>query len=280
MRDFFAQYHSVFVVILGAGLLGLVTGALGCFTVLKRQSLLGDGIAHCGFCGVVATYLLTGNGDFLLIGGACTGILGYLWVISLVKSKKISFDSALALSLTVFFALGLVLLTVVQKEGQALGLEGYLYGQAAAMLKSDVVHIAIVAGLLVIFLLSSWKFLKILTFDPCLAQCLGISGRIFQGILSCFTVCTILLGLQTVGVILISAMLVAPAISARHWVGSLEGMVCLASLLGGLSAVVGTYLSALATGLPTGAMIVLVSSGIALFSMIFGRIRPTWEGIS
>lgn len=273
MADFFRlfQNHSFLVVAFGASILGMVTGGLGTFVFLRKQSLLGDGIAHCALPGVVLAFLLTGekNLEILLLGGAMGGILGSLSIQTICKYSKIKFDSALAMTLSVFFGFGLMLLTHSQKlpNAQQAGLDSFIYGQAAAMLRRDVLLILMTALFLCIMLFFCWKPFKLLTFDPIFAQTLGYPVGKINLLLHCLLIFAIVVGLQTVGVILMSAMLVAPAITARPWVKNLSTMVFLSSFFGGFSAFIGTTISSLTPGMPTGAVIVVVATAMAFLSL-------------
>lgn len=277
--------YTVQTVALGAGLLGVVSGVLGCFALLRRQSLLGDGISHAALPGVVLAFLLTGEKDslLLLLGALVTGLLA-TWLIGLVvRRSPVAFDSALALMLSSFFGLGLVLLTYVQRLPNAnqAGLNSYLYGQAATLLQSEV-QLTAICGLMLLSLVALfWKEWKLMTFDPLFAQSLGLAPSWLSGLLSAMVVLAILLGLQTVGVVLMSALLIAPGVAARQWSHSLGQMVCLAGILGGLSGVLGTLCSATATALPTGPLIVLWVTSIALISLLVapgrGMLARLWR---
>lgn len=273
--------HTFRVVALGASLLGLVTGGLGAFAFLRKQSLLGDGVAHCALPGVILAFLLTGekNLEILLLGGLLSGLLGYLLIQGITQHSTIKFDSALATVLAVFFGFAMVLLTISQKIPNAnqAGLDSFIYGQAAAMLKRDVRLIGFSAVVVFATMFVCWKQFKLLTFDPEFAFTLGYPNKKINLLLTFLVISAIIIGLQTVGVILMSAMLVTPAVSARCWTGSLGQMVLLSSLTGGLSGFVGTVFSSLYPGMPTGAVIVVVMTLIAFFSLIFGRNQRIWR---
>ncbi len=148
------------VVALGSALLGVTSGVLGCFAVLRKQSLLGDGVSHAALPGVVMAFLLTGskNTEVLLLGALLTGIMSTLLIMIIVKYSRIKFDSALALVMSVFFGLGLVLLTYSQKVPNAnqAGLNRFIYGQASTMLDRDVVLMAVSGGVLLFFVTNNY----------------------------------------------------------------------------------------------------------------------------
>ncbi|TVP57010.1 MAG: metal ABC transporter permease [Gemmatimonadales bacterium] len=259
-------------VALGAAALGAVAGALGCFAVLRRQSLLGDAIAHAALPGIGLAFLLTGSRatPVLVLGAALAGWIGTLAVMGIVRGARLPEDTALGIVLSVFFGFGLVILTFVQRlplASQA-GLETFLWGQAATLMAADVQMIIIVGAGALALLALFWKEFKVLTFDGAFAASLGVPVRRVEFLLTSLLVVAIVLGLQTVGVVLMSALVVAPAAAARQWVDSLGLMVLLAAGLGALAGVVGVGFSSAGSGIPTGPVIVLVASAIVGISLL------------
>ena len=274
MTDFLALFsdYTFRVVALGSALLGLVSGVLGCFTVLRKQSLMGDGISHAALPGVVLAFILTGtrHTEALLLGALIAGLIAIGCIAAIVRNTKITFDSALALILASFFGLGLVLLTYVQRIPNAnqAGLNRFIFGQASTMLLRDVYVMMISAVVLLALVVLFWKEFKLLTFDADYARSLGFPVRRINGLLSLMIVVAIIIGLQTVGVILMSALLIAPAVAARQWTNRLSRMAILAGLFGAFSGVIGTALSSLIPRLPTGPAIVVVASAIVGISLL------------
>lgn len=269
--DLFFDY-TLRTVALGTAIIGLVSGALGCFAFLRKQSLLGDAISHATLPGVVLAFLLTNSKEpiVLIIGGILAGWLATLFIMAVVKNTRIKEDSALGISLSVFFGFGLVLMAYAQTMPNAnqAGLNRFLFGQAAAIVERDVITMGILGlltlGLMVLF----WKELKIVSFDPAYAASLGLPVRWLEVMLTTLLVIAIVIGLQAVGVILMSAMVVAPAAAARQWTNRLGLMVFLAAMLGAVSGVGGAMISSLGSGLGTGPVIVLFVSGIVLVSLL------------
>ncbi len=212
-------------VALGSALLGLISGVLGSFAVLRRQSLLGDGISHSALPGVVMAFVLSGskNTEVLLMGALISGLLATLFIVSIVRHTRVKFDSALALVMSVFFGLGLVLLTYVQKipNSNQAGLKRFIFGQASTLLQRDIILMVICGLILLTLVLLFWKEFKLFTFDSDFAQSLGFSPKKLNLLLSFMIVLAIIIGLQTVGVILMSAMLITPAVAARQWTNKL-----------------------------------------------------------
>ena len=265
------------VVALGSLLMGMISGVMGSFAVLRKQSLLGDGVSHAALPGVVMAFLLTGNKqtEVLLLGALASGLLATLLMVNIAKNSRVKFDSALALVMSVFFGLGLVLLTYVQKQPNAnqAGLNRFIFGQASTLLRRDLIIMLAVGGILAILTALFWKELKLSTFDRDYAQSLGFSPRKLDLLISAMIVLAIIVGLQTVGVILMSAMLITPAVAARQWTNKLWAMVMLAALFGALSGVAGTVFSSLIPKLPTGPAIVVAISFIVGISLLFAPER-------
>lgn len=269
--------YTLRTITLGTAVLGGVTGMLGSFAVLRKQSLLGDAISHAALPGIAIAFLITGSKDsnVLLIGALISGLIGTLWIRGITTKTHLKSDTALGLILSVFFGFGMLLLTFIQKQPNAnqAGLDKYLFGQAATLVESDVWLMSIVTGLCLIVLLLFWKEFKILLFDKDYAQTLGFNTKFIDLLITSFIVLAIVLGLQTVGVVLMSAMLLAPAAAARQWTNSLGLMVFLAAILGASAGVFGTAISSTQNNLSTGPVIVLVASVFVLFSFIFSPSR-------
>ncbi|PKK39595.1 Manganese ABC transporter, inner membrane permease protein SitC [Clostridiaceae bacterium JG1575] len=264
-------------VAVGAALLGILNGVLGTFLVLRRQSLLGDGVSHAALPGVVAAFLLTGSRqtEVLLLGALLSGLLATYSIYGVHRNSRIRFDSALALVMSVFFGLGMVLLTYAQKRPDATqaGIKRFIYGQASTLIARDIKLLSVAAGILILWVILFWKEFKVLSFDEPFAQTLGFPTGRLGILLSLATVVAIILGLQTVGVVLMSAMLITPAVAARQWSDHLAVVAGLSALFGAVSGVGGTLISSLVPGMPTGPVIVLCVSILALFSLLFAPRR-------
>ncbi|MDR2025090.1 MAG: metal ABC transporter permease [Hungatella sp.] len=260
-------------VALGSALLGLISGVLGSFAVLRRQSLLGDGVSHAALPGVVMAFVLSGskNTEVLLLGALISGLLATLFIVNIVRHTRVKFDSTLALVMSVFFGLGLVLLTYVQKipNSNQAGLKRFIFGQASTLLQRDIILMVICGLILLALVLLFWKEFKLFTFDGDFAQSLGFSPKKLNLLLSFMIVLAIIIGLQTVGVILMSAMLITPAVAARQWTNKLWGMVTLSALFGAVSGISGTAASSLVPKLPTGPAIVVCVSAMVIISILF-----------
>jgi manganese/zinc/iron transport system permease protein len=269
--------YTVRTVALGAAVLGAVSGALGTFAVLRRQSLLGDAMSHAALPGIAVAFLLTREKDpWVLVAGAAVACwVAALAVMAVVRQGRIKYDGALAIVLSVFFGVGLVLLTAIQRlpDATQAGLDKFLFGQAAAMLERDVRVMALLGGAAIAVLLAGWTRFQLLSFDADFAHSLGLRVRGLDILLTSLLVVAIVIGLQAVGVVLMSALVVAPAAAARQWSHRLGPTVALAALFGALAGAAGAILSSVAERLPTGPTIVLCASAIVALSLAFGPAR-------
>ena len=271
------------IVTSGAALLGTVSGALGTYAVLRRQSLLGDVISHAALPGIAIAFILTSSKTplLLVLGAAIAGWLGALIILSIVRLTRIKYDSAFGLVLSTFFGFGMVLLSLIQRSGNAnqAGLDDFIFGQAATILKRDVLTIGILGGFALIIMLIFWKELKLLIFDEGFAASIGLPIRALDILLTSLLVIAIVIGLQAVGAVLMSAMLVAPAVAARQWTDKLNLMVLLAACFGALAGVSGTIISS-PIRIPTGPTIILCATVMVGFSIAFAPNRGLlWNSI-
>ena len=265
--------YTLRTITLGTAVLGAICGMLGSFAVLRKQSLLGDAISHAALPGIAIAFLITGAKDtnVLMLGALVSGLIGTFWIRGITTKTHLKSDTALGLILSLFFGFGMLLLTYIQKQPNAnqAGLDKYLFGQAATLVEKDVMVMITVTGICLFILLLFWKEFKILLFDADYTKTLGFNTKFIDVLITFFIVLAIVLGLQTVGVVLMSAMLLAPAAAARQWTNSLGVMVILAAIFGAFSGVVGTAISASQNNLSTGPVIVLVAGVFVLFSFIF-----------
>ena len=276
--------YTLMIVTSGTALLGAVSGALGTYAVLRRQSLLGDVISHAALPGIAIAFLLTGDKMplILVLGAAIAGWLGTLIILSIVRLTRIKYDSAFGLVLSTFFGFGMVLLSLIQRSGNAnqAGLDDFIFGQAATILKRDVLTIGILGGIALIIMVILWKELKLLIFDEGFAASIGLPTRALDIILTSLLVIAIVLGLQAVGAVLMSAMLVAPAVAARQWTDRLNLMVILAACFGAFAGVSGAIISSSATGIPAGPTIILCATFVVGVSIAFAPNRGLlWNSI-
>jgi manganese/zinc/iron transport system permease protein len=283
MLEIFTDY-TLRNVALGSALLGIVSGVLGCFAVLRRQGLLGDALAHAALPGICVAYLLTGSKApvVLLLGAAVAGWIATILLLQIVKQTRISEDSALGIVLSVFFAFGIVLLTAITKRNDAnqSGLDKFLFGQAAALIEENVITMAILGGIALFIVALLYKEFKLLAFDSAFAASIGFNTNLLSVLLTSLIVIAIVIGLQTVGVVLMAAMLIGPAVAARQWTNRLSVMIVLAAAFGAASGVLGALISVSDAALPTGPMIIISLTAIVLASLCFAPERGlVWDSL-
>lgn len=279
MTTFFDSY-TVRTVALGVSALGAMAGGLGCFAVLRRQSLLADAVAHAALPGIVLAFLITGTKGTLglAIGAAIAAGIGSLAISGLARGTRTPYDAALAIVLSVFFGVGALLLSLVQGRGDAAhaGLERFLFGHAATMLAGDTLVI-VSAGLLAAGLVTAlFRPFQLLSFDPAFAASLGWSVRGIDLLLTWLVVVAVVVGLQAVGVVLMAALVVAPPVAARPWVGRLGPMILLAAVIGAASGLLGTWLGD-TLECPLGPAVTLTATGSAGLSLAIARGRALWR---
>ena len=257
-------------------LLGLASGMIGTFALLKKQSLIGDAMAHAALPGICIAFLLYGQKSllFFFIGAACSGYVATACIQFIVKHTRIKEDAAIGIVLSVFFGLGIVLLTWINQHegGNQSGINDFLFGKAASLTGNDVNVLTITAVLMVITILFFFKEFKIITFDRAFAQGIGIPVSLLNGVLMFLMVSVVVIGLQAVGVVLMSALLITPALAARYWTERLGWMTLLAGVFGALSGVAGAYVSLIAY-VPTGPLVIIFATALFLFSFLFAPKR-------
>ena len=276
---------NIVSVVLGAVLLTSSSAVVGTFTFLKKKALVGDAVAHAVLPGICLAFLVSGNKNpfVLIIGAFITGWISLVLVDLISQKSKLKEDTAIALVLSVFFGVGILLLTYIQHQGNAAqtGLQSFLFGKAAALVGQDLIVFSVVALVLLGTVLIFFKELKLLAFDEAFASSLGLPVRGLNLLLTSLTVLAVVTGIQAVGVVLMAAMLITPAAAARFWTDRIRWMTFLAALFGAISGVVGAYVSYTAPTMPTGPWIVMVISIIALLSFFIapkrGIIAKWWE---
>ena len=264
--------YTLRTVALGGALLGIVSGVLGCFAVLRHQSLLGDALSHAALPGVAIAFLLAGRDlGLLLVGAGVTSWLGVYFIRIVTNTTRIKQDAAMGIVLAAWFAAGIALLVYIQARPDAsqAGLDTFIFGQAAAIVERDVRLIAIVGAASFVVLGLFWKEFKLITFDSEFAGANGFRVNILSMLLSTLIVVAIVLGLQLAGVVLMVGMLIASGIAARQWTNQLGQMVILSAVFGAFSGSAGAIVSAVDADIPTGPLIVVVAFLLVAISLSF-----------
>ena len=270
--ELFSDYTAR-TILLGAASLGVVSGVVGSYAVLRKQSLVGDVMSHAALPGIVLAFLIMGVKEQLpiFIGAALSAVLAVFLINLVTSNSRIKTDSAMGMALSVFFGLGLVLLTYAQKmpDANQAGLDKFLFGQAEALVEKDVLVIGLTGVFALLVVGVFWKEFKLLCFDPDFGGTMGFSMKSLDLLVTAVIVSAIVIGLQTVGVVLMSSLLIAPAVAARQWTGSMGSMVILAASVAVVSAVTGVALSSGLENVPTGPAVIVCVSIIAFFSVLF-----------
>ena len=264
---------NVQYVVIGSILLSASAAIVGCFTFLRKRALVGDAVAHSVLPGVALAFLLfeTKNPLVLLIGASLTGWISLISIDYITRRTKIKADAAIGLVLSVFFGVGILLLTAIQHSGSAAqsGLDKFLFGKAASLVGDDLITFSIISILLVIIVIAFFKEFALISFDIEHAKVIGLPVKFLEFILATITVLAIATGIQAVGVVLMAALLITPATAARFWTDKLIVMVILAAVFGAISGIAGSFVSYTAPSMPTGPWIVVVLSVIAFLSIFF-----------
>ena len=282
VRVFMFQDYNTRVVVTGTTLLGLAAGLIGTFLVLRKRALLSDTLSHATLPGIALAFILmtlvSGDGKQLLpliIGAAIFSVLGTLSVLAIQRFSRLKDDAALGIVLSVYFGLGVALMGMATRmdAGNAAGLSSFIYGKTASMLFSDALLIAGTALVAAIACILFFKEFSMVCFDADYGMTQGWPVARLDFLMMALVILVTVIGLQAVGLILVVALLIIPAASARFWTFRLRNMLWLSGAFGALSGFVGSGVSALMANLPAGAVIVLTASLFFIFSMVFGSAR-------
>jgi manganese/zinc/iron transport system permease protein len=276
-----AGYNAALVAI-GAGLLGFASGATGTFLFLRKRALLSDAAAHATLPGVALAFIvmvaLGGDGRNLaglLLGSAITAAVGLVTIQWIVARTRLTEDAAIGAVLGVFFGLGVVLLTVIQtmSSGRQAGLEDFLLGSTAGMLRQDALVIAAGGALALALIWALRRPMTLVAFDADYATAAGYRVSRIDLMMMLAALVVTVIGLKVVGLVLIVALLIIPPVAARFWTEKVGRMIWIAGAIGGVSGYAGAAASASAPNLPTGPIIVLVAAAVFVASLLFAPVR-------
>lgn len=276
---------NFWLVSFGTVLLSISSSIVGTFTFLKKKSLIGDAVAHSVLPGICLAFILSGNKDplWIIVGAFISGWLSILSIDFITSHSKIKEDTAIGLILSVFFGFGIMLLVSIQHSGNPnqSGLDSFLFGNAASLIGEDLRTFSILSLVLMVAVYMFYKEFKLITFDKQYALTIGMPVKLIEFFLSTLTVLAIVAGIQAIGVVLMAAMLITPAASARFWTDRLQMMLFLSALFASLAALTGSYISFQAPSMPTGPWIVVVISLLAIFSFFIapdkGILSKWWK---
>lgn len=275
---------------IGSMLMCLSAALVGVIVFLKRQSLIGEALSHAAYPGVVLGVIAVGlfygdstsyeyAGLVMLTAAFITALLG-VKLISALEKMRVNTDAALCFTLSFFFGIGITLASHIQFSFSNLyrQVQIYFYGQAATMTDMHIIIYSVLVIFVIVCLFFLRKEFKVWIFDPVYAQVLGIRIRLLESVFLLLVGLSIVIGIRSVGVVLMSAMLIAPAAAARQCTSNFKQMFFLAGLFGLLSAGLGTYFANEVSlnmgqkmGVPTGPMIVLVASMICILALLFAK---------
>ncbi len=271
--EFYLSDPNLRLVFFGILIMSSTTAVVGNYAFLRKRSLIGDAISHSIFPGICLGFLFTDskNPVFLLVGAFATGWLAVFLIDYFKNNSKIKEDSAIALVMSVFFGIGIVLLTYIQqsKGANQSGLDKFLFGQAASIVETDVIVFGSVALLSLVVVLLLFREFKLICFDPVFAKSIGYPIKTLEAIITSLTVLAIVVGIRSVGVVLMSAMLIAPAAAARFWTNNLSVMMVVSILFTTISTILGCGVSYAFEGMPTGPWIVMIMSFLAILTFLF-----------
>ena len=268
--------YSFVVVAIGTMLLAMATGIIGTISILKGQSLIGDAVGHAALPGIILAFMISGKKSSLLlmVGAIIAGVVAFILIQTISEISKIEADTAMAIILSAMFGLGMVLKSYIQgnakysKASQS-GLASYIFGQAAYILREDVIIIFTVSLISLVLFIIFYKEIKVYVFDAVYAYTIGINSKLLSLLIMIMTMILIAAGLKAVGAILISSMLITPAITGLQWSDKYEIVLVIAAVMGAISAFIGTLLSTIVKGFSTGPSIILIMSLLALLSVLF-----------
>ncbi|RYD21313.1 MAG: ABC transporter [Verrucomicrobiaceae bacterium] len=257
--------------IVAALLLGAVSGLLGSFVVVRRMALTGDMLSHAVLPGVVAGLSWTATRNPLLVLGAAVvaGVIGSMTMSAILRSTKLKADAALAIVLSVFFAIGIAMISRMQPAG----VQAFLYGQVAAIDQRDLLLLLAVTVVTVTFVPVLFRSLTLVSFDSAFARLLGFPVRVFEIAFFLLLTVVIVISMQAVGVVLLTAMLVTPAAAARFCTHSLPKTAAIACGIGAGGGIGGVWISSVGNDLPTGPLMALSTTALFLAAAAFGPRR-------
>ncbi len=256
------QYGFLQKALITSVMVGIISGVVGCFIILRGMALMGDAISHAVLPGVAISFMLGIN---IFFGAVTTGILTAIGIGFINQNSRIKNDSSIGIMFTAAFAVGIILITVLKSSTD---LYHILFGNVLAVRPSDMWITLIVGIIVLVSVFLFYKELLVSSFDPIMSQAYGLPNKLIHYFLMVLLTLVTVASLQTVGIILVVAMLITPASTAYLLTDRLSTMIFLSALCGTISAVIGLYLS-FTYNLASGATIVLVATALFFAAFIF-----------
>ncbi|MBC6423386.1 MAG: metal ABC transporter permease [Hormoscilla sp. SP5CHS1] len=245
-------------------LVGIICSVVGSYLMVQRLALLGDAISHSVLPGLAIAFLLGAN---IFVGAFISGVFSTTVIAWISKRSLIKEDAAMGIVFSAFFALGITLITIIQKDNK-IDLNHFLFGNILGVTTADLWDTAIIGAFVLLVVLLLYKELLFYTFDPLGAQAAGLPVHLLNFGLMVLIALTIVASLKAVGVVLVLALLITPGATAYLLVKRLHQMMILGAVIGVVASVSGMYLSYF-FNLPSGPAIVLVVSGFFVLALLF-----------
>ncbi len=247
-------------------IVGIVCAVLGTYIVLRGMAFFGDALAHTILPGVAVGYLWGGGNQFwIFIGALATGIFS-AFGIGVISKGGIKEDTAIGVVFAGMFALGIAMISTVRSY--TVDLTHFLFGNVLGVSNSDLWLIGIFGGIVLLTIIGFYKEFLVMSFDPLLATTLRLPTTFLRYLLLLLIAVTIVLSLQAVGIVLVTAMLVTPAATASLLTHRLPVMMAIGAFIGTASAIIGLYLS-FYVNIASGPAIVLVCTATFLLALVF-----------
>lgn len=269
---------SIFISIAVIGMLG---GIMGSLLYLQKRILVADSISHATLPGIAFGFLISGtkNTLWLFLGALLTSYLSVVLIDFLKRKTKLKQDSILGISLSGFFAFGIVLMSFIQNNGngEQSGLNSYLFGKAIDVNTPESIASLVLLLVITGYIIINFKKIRAILFDAQFSTVSGLKVKNQLFVISFFTVCTVAISVKAMGVILASSLLIATSAASRYWVNQFKPFILASVFIGVLACISGTYFSLQFTQMPTGPSIVLALFVIVALSVIAGSKRGLYH---
>ncbi len=269
------QDANITNVLLGTLMLGFTCGIVGVLVVLSKKALIVDAVSHSILPGICIGFMLSGvkNPIYLISGGMAAGAVAVFLVDWFSRVSRIKKDAAIAITLSILFSAGVILLNIIQHSGNSnqSGLSDFLFGKAATIVESDLYVFAVMCAIVLAIIPLFYQHFKIALFDSGFAKTIGLNEKVIQGLISGLIIISTAIGIQTVGIILMSALIITPASSAFFWTNNFKKSIILSGSFAAISSILGVLVSYLSPDMPTGPWIIVILSIIAILSAFFSK---------
>ncbi len=260
--DDIIQYEFLQKALLTSVTVGIICGVIGCFIILRGMALMGDAISHAVLPGVAISFMLGIN---FFLGAVIAGVLAALVIGVVTQHSRIKSDTSIGIVFSAFFAVGIILMSKAQT---ATDLTQILFGNVLSVRSSEMWMTIMIGAIVLAVIVFFYKELLVSSFDPTMAAAYGLPTRVIHYLMMVLLTMVTVASLQTVGVVLVVAMLITPGATAYLLTNRLSTMIFLAALFGSVSSVIGLYFS-FVYNLSSGAVIVLVATALFLLAFIF-----------